>query len=261
MSLRIAIIMPEEPLYLPRVVQRVAEVRRQDIVALVILSPVPPKSSWLKNVRKHLALFGWWDFFRQGTRFAAVKVANALPRSPNGRLFSVAKVAERYALPVMRTRNINSAEFLADLRSRAPDVVVSIGAPQIFRKEILALPRLGCINVHSALLPKYRGVMPSFWVLANNETETGVTVHFMDEKLDNGDILVQRRVAIAPEDSQHTLLLKTKAAAAEALLEALTALENGTAQPQPNDASQATYYSFPGPDDVRRFRAAGRRFY
>jgi methionyl-tRNA formyltransferase len=258
--MKIVVVTQEEPFYLPLFMQRMAERRAKDIVAMVILSPASGKGGWRKTIQRHLMLYGWWDFLKQSLRFVTYKLIDRLGWQPNGRFYSIRRVAHHYNIPIYTPQSINDESFLAQLRGLEPDVVVSSAAPQIFRKGILSLPKHGCINVHSALLPKYRGMLPSFWVLTNGETETGVTVHYMDEKLDNGEILAQRRVSIAPDETQHSLLMKTKTLGAELVLEVLDQIENGTVSPQPNNAEEATYFSFPTPEDVRRFRAQGKRF-
>jgi methionyl-tRNA formyltransferase len=241
--------------------QCVAERRAKDVVAMVILSPASGKGGWRKTIQRHLMLYGWSDFLGQSARFVTYKMLDRMNGwKPGGRFYSIRKIAQHYNIPVHTPHNINDEAFLNQLRQLEPDVVVSAAAPQIFRKGILSLPKQGCINVHSALLPKYRGMLPSFWVLANGETETGVTVHYMDEKLDNGEILLQRRVPIAPDETQHSLLMKTKTLGAELVLEVLEQMENGAVNPQPNNADEATYFSFPTPEDVQRFRARGGKF-
>ena len=258
--MKIVVVTQEEPFYLPLFMQRMAERRAKDIVAMVILSPASGKGGWRKTIQRHLMLYGWGGFLGQSFRFVSYKMIDRMGWSPNGRFYSIRRVAQHYNIPIYTPQSINDESFLAQLRELEPDVVVSSAAPQIFRKGILSLPKYGCINVHSALLPKYRGMLPSFWVLANGETETGVTVHYMDEKLDNGEILAQQRVSIAPDETQHSLLMKTKTLGAELVLEVLDQIENGTVSPQPNNAEEATYFSFPTPEDVRRFRAQGKRF-
>src|SRR5262249_42512895 len=158
--------------------------------------------------------------------------------------YSVTSVAQHHRLTFLPTSNVNSKDYLEQLRALNLDLVISINASQKFKRDILALPRLGCINVHGALLPRYRGRLPSFWVLANGETETGPTVHFMNEELDDGRILLQERVPIGPDDTQDTLIRKTKTVGARLLVEAIDRLEQGAASTQPNDRSQATYFSF-----------------
>ena len=101
--------------------------------------------------------------------------------------------------------------------------------------------------------------MPSFWVLANGERETGATVHVMNADLDDGPIIRQGRVPIDPRDTQHTLIQKTKRLGCELLLAALELIESGRVVLFPNDRADATYYSFPKPAVAKRIRAARGR--
>jgi methionyl-tRNA formyltransferase len=248
----------EEPFYLPRVVDIVASGRPGEISAVVVLPPFSPKSGgWREVIQRQFMLLGFRGFVRRSFAFTLRRILDRLGAGG----YSVVAVCRRHGIPVLRPPSINAQSFLDELRAIGVDVIVSISASQIFRKEILALPRHGCINVHSGMLPRYRGMLPSFWVLANGEREAGVTVHYMDEKLDNGDIILQKAVPIEPGETQHTLLRKTKAAGAYLVLEALQAIEEGRVERKPNDASQSTYFSFPTPEDVRRFRRAGKRFF
>ena len=120
---------------------------------------------------------------------------------------------------------------------------------------------MGCINVHGAPLPKYRGLMPAFWMLRNSETKTAVSVHDLRAKLDDGDILVQREVDISPDDTWDTLVQRTKAIGATALIDAIRQIKDGSVQRKPNREEDATYYSFPTASDRKAFLATGRRFF
>ena len=102
--------------------------------------------------------------------------------------------------------------------------------------------------------------MPSFWTLANGESEGGVTVHFVDEKLDNGPIVVQRRYRIRSRDSLEDIMARSKDLAAESIIDAVRLIEGGDPPLFPNDESQATHFSMPEREDVRRFLANGHRF-
>lgn len=102
--------------------------------------------------------------------------------------------------------------------------------------------------------------MPSFWTLANGESEGGVTVHFVDEKLDNGPIVVQRRYRIHPRDTLEDVMARSKDLAAEAIIDAVRLIEAGDPPLLPNDAAEATHFSMPEREDVRRFLDNGHRF-
>jgi methionyl-tRNA formyltransferase len=122
---------------------------------------------------------------------------------------------------------------------KQPDLLLSVHFNQRLGSEVLALPPRGALNVHGALLPRNRGLFPHFWALANGDSETGVTVHWMDERLDHGDVLLQRTVAIAPHDTVHALVLRSKVdVGRHALLEALERIERETRQ----DLSRASLH-------------------
>ena len=261
MPLRAFIITQEDCLYLPQFLDTVLRHRRANIVGMTILPPLMPKQTWFTTLRDHLALYGPVQFARQSLRYALRRGFDVLGRSvPLPGLYSVETVAKRHGVPLVPGKSINSEDYLGRLRGLSLDLVISVNASQKFKSKLLALPRLGCINVHGALLPRYRGRLPSFWVLANGEKETGTTVHFMNEELDDGPILLQERIPILPDDTQDSLIRKTKAAGAKLVIEAIERLERGTATTMPNDRSQATYFSFPRRDDGLRLRQQGRRF-
>ena len=101
------------------------------------------------------------------------------------------------------------------------DVIVSFSAPVVFRQNLLGLPKYGCINLHCSLLPLYSGIMPSFWVLFYKESYTGATIHMMDTKIDNGDILAQKRVEIYEDDSMFEIIRRTKGVGGRLMVDTL----------------------------------------
>ena len=257
--MRIAIVTQEEPFYLPPSLDRLVAARRADIVALVILRPF--NESLLDVGRRLYEFMGPRDFVDECFHFAVARgldMANRL--HPVARPYSAADVARRHGVPVYRPASINAAEFVQVLRDEiAPDLLVSVAASQIFKRQVLAVPPLGCINVHSAPLPRYQGMMPNFWALLHGETETAVTIHTMVEKLDAGDIILQVPVPIQPDDTLHTLIVRSKQIGVEALLAAIAQIETGSATATPMDQKQATYFSFPKRADGVRLRSQGRR--
>ncbi|MFQ5911732.1 MAG: methionyl-tRNA formyltransferase [Nitrospinota bacterium] len=122
-----------------------------------------------------------------------------------------------------------------------PDLIVVIAYGQILRSDILEWPARGCINLHASLLPRYRGAAPINWTIIEGETETGVTSMLMAERLDAGDILLQRGCPIAEDDTAETLWARLADLSAEVCLETLEALGQGTLTPRPQEESKATY--------------------
>jgi methionyl-tRNA formyltransferase len=132
-------------------------------------------------------------------------------------------------------------KFITELRALQPGLIVVVAYGQILPPAILDLPRFGCLNVHTSLLPKYRGAAPIQWVIANGETETGVTIMKMDEGLDTGDIVAQRRIPIHPEDDSVTLHDRLARLGAELLVQTIPDYAAGKIQPVPQPAEGASY--------------------
>jgi len=259
--MKIYFITQDEPFYLPAFFEYFFSRNNHEILGITILKPDAPKQGKLKFIWEHFQFFGFANFLIYSFAFVFYKIMAKISRIFNIKTrYSVRNVVLNYKVPLYSAIHINEPDFLKFLQKIKPDVIVSVASSQVFKKDILSIPSIGCVNVHGAPLPKYRGKMPGFWALANGEKETAVTVHYMDEKLDNGPIILQRPVIIDDNDTLDSLLKKSKRIAAEALNEALDQIEKGTEQIQENDASQATYFSFPTKQDVRKFLARGRKF-
>jgi methionyl-tRNA formyltransferase len=162
---------------------------------------------------------------------------------------SVADLARRHGIPVFVPENVNAPEFVQTLRELRPDLIFSFYFRDLLSDEILAIPPHGGLNLHGSLLPHYRGRAPVNWVLVNGEHETGVTLHYMVRRADAGDIVAQRRVAIAFEDTAATLYEKIVAAARVTLREVWPLLRDGRAPRYPQDISHGSYYGRRRPED------------
>ena len=206
--------------------------------------------------------FGYfqWKLRRYLLRKVQATVINGLLGSTKT-CYSVAAVARKHGVRVTDAVNVNSEEFLGHLRDLGVDFIVSISGTQYYGRALRDQVSHGIVNCHGALLPKYRGLMPSFWTLANGETEGGVTVHLVDAKIDNGPILVQKRYRIHQHDTLEQIMARSKILAAEAIIESVRLVEGGEYTLLPNDESEATHFSMPSRQDMQRFRAAGRRFH
>lgn len=244
---------------MPIFFSKVIPALREEIAAVVVVSPIYKKLSWATQAKQFIDSFGARDFTAEALRYGYYKGADLIRSvAPIGSRHSVKGIARSNGLRLLTPENVNSAEFLQALRELEPDLVVSVSCPQIFGKELLRLPRLGCVNVHSALLPHYRGVLPTFWVLAKGEERTGVTVHYMSPGIDGGDIILQRQVPIGPEETLHSLMRACKSAAADTVLETVERFRDDSVSPTANPADEGSYFSFPKREDVLEFRALGR---
>jgi len=144
-------------------------------------------------------------------------------------------------LNVYQPSRARDPEAIESLRRLAPEVIVVAAYGQILPKEILELPKYGCINIHASLLPLYRGAAPINWAIIHGETRTGNTIMQMEEGLDTGPILLQEAIPIDPKDTAGTLMEKLSALGAKLITAALPLIEAGKLTPEQQDSSRATF--------------------
>jgi methionyl-tRNA formyltransferase len=144
-------------------------------------------------------------------------------------------------LEVLQPARIKDPQAIEHIRALAADVIVVFAYGQILPRDVLEIPRLACLNLHASLLPRWRGAAPVQAAIAAGDRATGITVMYMDEGLDTGDILLQRNLAILPNDTGGSLHDRLAQIAPEALLESLRLLAAGNAPRIPQENTQATY--------------------
>jgi methionyl-tRNA formyltransferase len=164
---------------------------------------------------------------------------------------SVAGLAAAHNLPVIAPANPNDAETVARVRALQPDFLFSFYSRNMLAPPLLAAPRLGALNMHGSLLPKYRGRVPVNWVVINGEMQTGATLHYMTAKPDAGDMVDQQAVPIQPDDTAADVFGKVTAAAAAVLDRSLPELIAGTAPRIPLDLARGSYFGGRKPADGR----------
>ncbi len=172
------------------------------------------------------------------------------PDKPKGRGYKmiptpVKSAALEYNIPVYQPVSLRKGDDAENamniLKDIAPELIVVTAYGQILPKEILELPKYGCINIHASLLPKYRGAAPINWVLLNGETETGVTSMQMSEGLDTGDMLIKKSVAIDKNETYSELYSRLSVIGGEVLMETIDGILTGTLSPEKQDDSQSCY--------------------
>ncbi|WP_411346815.1 methionyl-tRNA formyltransferase [Paenibacillus sp. WLX1005] len=168
------------------------------------------------------------------------------PDKPQGRKkvltpSSVKTAALEHNLPVLQPQRMRSPEAVAELASYEPDLIITAAYGQILPKAVLDLPRLGCVNIHGSLLPKYRGGAPIQRCIINGETVTGITLMYMAEGLDTGDMISRLEVPITDDDTSGTLFAKMSEAGAHILTTELPRLLAGKIDAEPQNDDEATY--------------------
>lgn len=168
------------------------------------------------------------------------------PDKPSGRgkkltAPPVKQVATHHGLKIYQPDRIKTDSWVEVLKDLSPDVIVVVAYGQILSKEILEIPRLGCVNVHASLLPKYRGAAPINWAIVNGETESGVTTMQMDEGLDTGDMLLKESVPITAEMNAQMLHDALATLGAKLLIKTLDQFEKNGITPTPQDSDLSSY--------------------
>ncbi len=147
--------------------------------------------------------------------------------------------AKELGLPIIEVEDLTSEEFEDELKKLDPDLFVVV-AFRVLPKSVLAIPRTGSINLHASLLPKYRGAAPIHWAVINGEEETGCTIFFLDEKVDTGNIILQKKIQIGNEETTGEVYERLMLEGSEALLEAINKIEEGDYALQPQNHKEAT---------------------
>jgi methionyl-tRNA formyltransferase len=168
------------------------------------------------------------------------------PDKPVGRAQKVEpppikKALTETTMPILQPARIKDRQSVDEIRALQPDVVVVMAYGQILPSAVLEIPKIACLNLHASLLPRWRGAAPIQAAIAAGDRETGITVMYMDEGLDTGDILLQRKIDILPNDTGGSLHDRLAEIAPEALLESLRLISSGTAPRVPQDKALATY--------------------
>ncbi len=255
--MKIVILTQSDPFYLAEnisyLIKNLSE--KHKIVGCVLfdVSPFGKKGTLIQKAKKTFSIFGASFFIHYSLKFIFNKFNSVK---------SVSKVLKKHNIPIIRLeKSVNSKTSLELISSYKPELLISIAGNQIFKSKLINLPSKGTLNLHTALLPKYRGLMPTFWVMKNDEDYTGVSVFFVDEGIDSGPIIVQKKIKINKSWTQQDLISYTKKIGMESIIEAINLIENGDYRLIENNDDEQTYYSFPTQKDVKEFYKKGKKFF
>lgn len=254
--MRIVIITQNEPFYLTESLRYLLKIlpNHSEVVGCVVadVSPFGKKESFFTKAKNTYNIFGLKFFTYYSFKYLKSKV------NPKNNISNFLKSS---SVPIIiLDEPINKLKSVNKIKAFQPDLLVSILGNQIFKSPILNLAPKGCINLHTALLPKYRGLMPTFWVMKNNEKKTGVSVFFVDEGIDSGPIIVQTEVEIG-DRTQQELITNTKKIGMEAIAKSIDLIQKDEVKLIKNDPLKKTYFSFPTRKDVIEFKKNGKKFF
>jgi len=257
--MNIIITLTEEPLYLNPFIKKVVEAIPSEIKHIYILKGGVVKGRRFSEKLTYLLTIAIisspYHLFKRIIITGGFKFFKILEFTQSKNPFSIVRTLKQLGIPYSYVDDLHSEKFLLDLRAKEPTIIIN-QAQTILEREFLSIPEIGCLNRHCALLPKYRGRLAPFWAYTMGESESGVSIHFIDEEIDNGPILVQKRVPIERNDSFDSVLEKDFALAPGAMIEAINLIRSGeyTEKLIPNEKNHASYFSSPTIKDAIRYR-------
>lgn len=252
--MKIFIITQEDSLVIPKNMQLLADANFINITGACIIKS---KNSLSEKKGLFIRNFGIFQVAKMGIIITINKILNIFDLLLASKLLKNKKSVEAFCncnkLPFFKEKNVNNNEFISKLKDLDLDLIVSFSAPTIFKSELLSIPKKGCINLHCSLLPKYSGILPSFWTLYNDEKETGATVHYMDNEIDNGDILGQKSVKILKSDTMFDIIKRTKEIGGVLMINVIRNIMTNNFKLIKNKVNHEKYHSWPTDLDFKNF--------
>ena len=258
-KLRLAVLTQEDSFVIPQNIKLIGDLETTNLVTVVKIN----STGSLEN-KKMLFIrgFGFLQVFKLG-------LLSAINRSFNyidflsfyrlGFLKSLKSVSVKLNADYKTVNDPNVSSFHDWLKTKNLDLIVSFSAPCIFNRELLNLPRYGCINLHCSTLPKYAGLLPSFWTIYEKSETIGATVHKMDDKIDNGAILGQVTIPMPERPSMFKVIRQTKQVGGYLMVSVINEIFCGNVTEQLNKISSEHYFSWPTIEHIKEFRRNGGR--
>ncbi len=231
-------------------------------------------------VRSDISFFTkkYWRYARYGVRrsglfygivialtiyleFIGIALAGLFLWHRKRRWRTVSNLVKKHNLELHDTENINSAKTIKILKSWEPDVLVSLSFDQILKKKVIEIPKMAALNMHPGLLPRYKGLWPEFWKLHNKEKFAGVTIHHINEKIDEGEIIAQMTYPIKKTDTKVSLGLKSGHKGAKLLAQTLNKMKRGIKMPTLKPKGKPKYYSLPTKKQFEKFFKKGKKLF
>lgn len=254
--MKIILFTQNDPFYLAEstkdFIQKIKRSGNHEIIKAIVTSPSPfgKKEKSYEKAINTLKIFGIRFFLFYSYKFIIRRFF--LKRS-------VIEEIKNSGTPLwILDSSINNKHNVQVLKDLNPDIIIIIAGNQIIKKQVLDIPKYGVVNAHSSLLPKYKGLMPTFWVLKNRDKETGVTLYKLTEGIDDGPIISHRRIKIDKNTSQSELIIKCKEVANDLILNSLDMVKN---EDDFTSNEGGSYYIFPTRMDVKEFYRNGNKFF
>lgn len=251
--LKVLVITQDEPFFIPGMIEYIRRFGGNEyaISAITVLKPHRKNKSYFHWFRERSRIYSFMELFLSASLFIYCKLFNAISGSSR---YSVKNLILKNNLKGIITNDINSEEYVNTIRDLGIDVIISISCPQIFKSKILSSASV-CINAHGTLLPRHRGVFGSWWTLFEGDKYGGSTIHTMEEKLDAGVILWQKKFPLN-NDTQYSIAYKTKRDMAFGLVEVLKQINSGKMSPV-EPQFESSYHRAPSKEQGKQFHKMG----
>jgi methionyl-tRNA formyltransferase len=252
--LRVYVVTQDDPFYLPIFFRHFFAETSEEVKIDRVFCLDPFDESFAALVGRMYRLYGPVNFVRRGMSYVTRKASNTLGLSSH----SVVTVARTQSVSVETLDTVNDAAFVERVEEEQIDVTLSVSAPEIFDPSLLQAPTWGCLNVHTAKLPKYRGMLPTFWALYHGDDEIGVTIHTMEEEVDQGKIAQQSTFSVASSDTLDDVIKRGKEEGGRLAAKVLNTLVEDDLQLRSMEGEES-YFSFPSAEERRELQQRGRR--
>jgi len=259
--MKVVILTQQDYFFISENIQKVLTMREVEVPLVAVVNS---KGSLINRKSYLLRGYGIIQGLKMGLTLIRRKLEDFLDTLSRYRLFkikcSVQSVCRSNNIEFKIVNDPNATDFVNLLAEITPDIILSFSSPCVFKDDLLNVPKLGCINLHCSYLPNYAGLWPSFWYLFNGEVKGGATVHFMDNRIDNGKIISQCEFKIQSNITVFELIKKSKKFGGELVLESLQKLKDGSLEMKENKAEEGSYFSWPSLQEMKSFRKSGGKF-
>ncbi len=229
-----------------------------EIVGVIAANPVPVNKKGQSQLRKYIRKIGlhfaWLLVLQVIVQRFILTLAMVVPAWRDSALLPCRVIAKRKGIPTLNSHSVNSERAETFIRSLEPDLIISAYFSQIIEPKILSLPKIGSVNIHPGWLPKYKGALSYFWALRNDEPYAGVTIHWMNEKLDDGEIIERKKFKIDPKATQQQVMVETALIGGRLIQKLARKLLKGQPVKTVSIRDEETrYYSMPTEEDFKHY--------
>jgi len=261
--MNIVILTSKNHFYANIIIKKLLESFSNQINLIIEDDSLVPGKSKSNGLKIYLKKSGFYYVFFQTLKqmiFQFLFIKNKILNNRNHNFISYKNIINE-RISILNWNILDKTELIQKIEDKKPDFILSIYFKPYINQKIIGSAKICCLNLHPALLPKYRGVSPIFWALANGENHVGVSLHKVAKDIDQGEILLQDKISVSLNDTEHSLYLKCSHVGANILIKFIKNFENIINNPIKQDNVKATYFSIPTKEMVYKFRKSNKKFF